>query len=313
MEVLLIPTSKMSYHNSVLLNESVDGLDLKGSEVVVDVTFGGGGHSREILKKLNENGRLFGFDQDEDAVENVPDDKRFTLIKHNFRYLKNYLKMYGVLPVDGVLADLGVSSHQFDVGERGFSIRFDGPLDMRMNVNAKLSAKEVVNDYVEEELLRVFRTYGEIKNAWKLVQEIIKERSFNKIETTAKLCEIAGGCVPGKLKNKYLAQVFQALRIEVNDEMGALKDLLEQSFEVIKPGGRLVVITYHSLEDRMVKNFIKTGNIEGRLEKDFFGNPLLKFKAINRKPIVPNEVELEQNNRARSAKLRIAERLEIGN
>lgn len=300
-----------NYHDPVLLKASVDGLNLKGDEVVVDVTFGGGGHSREIIKKLGDKGKLFGFDQDEDAVKNSLEDERFVLVRHNFRYLKNYLKMYGAIPVDAVLADLGVSSHQFDEGERGFSIRFDGPLDMRMNVNAKLTAKQVVNEYDEENLLRIFRAYGEIKNAWKLVQEIIKARTLAEINTTQELCEVAQACVPGKMRNKYLAQVFQALRIEVNDEMGALRSLLEQCYEVIKPGGRLVVITYHSLEDRMVKNFIKNGKIDGELEKDFYGNPLLKFKAINRKPIVATEEELQQNNRARSAKLRIAERLEI--
>ena len=299
-----------NYHDPVLLKASVDGLNLKGDDVVVDVTFGGGGHSREIIKRLCDKGKLYGFDQDEDAVKNNLEDERFVLVRHNFRYLKNYLKMYGAIPVDAVLADLGVSSHQFDEGERGFSIRFDGPLDMRMNVNAKLTAKQVVNEYDEENLLRIFRAYGEIKNAWKLVQEIIKARTLAEINTTQELCDVAQACVPGKMRNKYLAQVFQALRIEVNDEMGALRSLLEQCYEVIKPGGRLVVITYHSLEDRMVKNFIKNGKIDGELEKDFYGNPLLKFKAVNRKPIVATVEELQQNNRARSAKLRIAERLE---
>lgn len=300
-----------NYHDPVLLKASVDGLNLKGDDVVVDVTFGGGGHSREIIKRLGDKGKLYGFDQDEDAVKNSLEDERFVLVRHNFRYLKNYLKMYNAIPVDAVLADLGVSSHQFDEGERGFSIRFDGPLDMRMNVNAKLTAKQVVNEYDEENLLRIFRAYGEIKNAWKLVQEIIKARTLAEINTTQELCEVAQACVPGKMRNKYLAQVFQALRIEVNDEMGALRSLLEQCYEVIKPGGRLVVITYHSLEDRMVKNFIKNGKIDGELEKDFYGNPLLKFKAVNRKPIVATAEELQENNRARSAKLRIAERLEI--
>ncbi|KJS05548.1 MAG: 16S rRNA methyltransferase [Flavobacteriales bacterium BRH_c54] len=299
-----------NYHDPVLLKASVDGLNLKGDDVVVDVTFGGGGHSREIIKRLGDKGKLYGFDQDEDAVKNSLEDERFVLVRHNFRYLKNYLKMYNAIPVDAVLADLGVSSHQFDEGERGFSIRFDGPLDMRMNVNAKLTAKKVVNEYDEENLLRIFRVYGEIKNAWKLVQEIIKARTLAEINTTQELCDVAQACVPGKMRNKYLAQVFQALRIEVNDEMGALRSLLEQCYEVIKPGGRLVVITYHSLEDRMVKNFIKNGKIDGELEKDFYGNPLLKFKAVNRKPIVATAEELQENNRARSAKLRIAERLE---
>ena len=285
-----------NYHDPVLLKASVDGLNLKGDDVVVDVTFGGGGHSREIIKRLSDKGKLYGFDQDEDAVKNNLEDERFVLVRHNFRYLKNYLKMYNAIPVDAVLADLGVSSHQFDEGERGFSIRFDGPLDMRMNVNARLTAKQVVNEYDEENLLRIFRVYGEIKNAWKLVQEIIKARTLAEINTTQELCDVAQACVPGKMRNKYLAQVFQALRIEVNDEMGALRSLLEQCYEVIKPGGRLVVITYHSLEDRMVKNFIKNGKIDGELEKDFYGNPLLKFKAVNRKPIVATVEELRQNN-----------------
>jgi len=266
-----------NYHDPVLLKASVDGLNLKGDDVVVDVTFGGGGHSREIIKRLGDKGKLYGFDQDEDAVKNSLEDERFVLVRHNFRYLKNYLKMYNAIPVDAVLADLGVSSHQFDEGERGFSIRFDGPLDMRMNVNAKLTAKKVVNEYDEENLLRIFRVYGEIKNAWKLVQEIIKARTLAEINTKQELCDVAQACVPGKMRNKYLAQVFQALRIEVNDEMGALRSLLEQCYEVIKPGGRLVVITYHSLEDRMVKNFIKNGKIDGELEKDVYGNPLLKI------------------------------------
>ena len=300
-----------NYHDPVLLKASVDGLNLKGDDVVVDVTFGGGGHSREIIKRLGDKGKLYGFDQDEDAVKNSLEDERFVLVRHNFRYLKNYLKMYNAIPVDAVLADLGVSSHQFDEGERGFSIRFDGPLDMRMNVNAKLTAKHVVNEYDEENLLRIFRVYGEIKNAWKLVQEIIKARTLEEINTTQELCDVVQACVPGKMRNKYLAQVFQALRIEVNDEMGALRSLLEQCHEVIRPGGRLVVITYHSLEDRMVKNFIKNGKIDGELEKDFYGNPLLKFKAVNRKPIVATAEELKENNRARSSKLRIADRMEI--
>lgn len=297
------------YHNPVLLKESVDGLNIRGEEVCVDLTFGGGGHSREILKRLNESGKLFGFDQDKDAESNVPDDERFQLVQQNFRYLKNYLKFYKVIPVDGILADLGVSSHQFDEGERGFSIRFEGPLDMRMNQSADLTAEKVVNEYEEEDLIRIFREYGEIKNAGKLVFEIVGRRESGKISTTQELIEVIEACVPERVKNKYLAQVFQALRIEVNDEMNALKEMLEQCYEVLKPGGRLSVITYHSLEDRLVKNFIKKGKFEGELEKDFFGNPQLKFKAINRKPILPTAEEIKDNNRARSAKLRIAEKL----
>lgn len=299
----------MSYHNPVLLKESVDGLNIKGGEVLVDVTFGGGGHSKEILKRLGENGKLFGFDQDKDAEANSLSDGRFELIKQNFRYLKNYLKFYQAVPVNGVLADLGVSSHQFNEGERGFSIRFEGPLDMRMNQGGKLTAANVVNEYSEEGLIRIFKEYGEIKNARSVVAEIIGRRTSGKIKTTQELIEVVEGCVPGKLRNKYLAQVFQALRIEVNDELGALKDMLEQSYEVLKPGGRLSVITYHSLEDRLVKNFIKKGKFEGELEKDFYGNPIVKFKEINRKPILPSEEEIKINNRARSAKLRIAEKI----
>ena len=299
----------MMYHNPVLLHESVDGLAIKANDVVVDVTFGGGGHSKEILNRLGVEGKLFGFDQDEDAVQNSIDDGRFVLVRQNFRYLKNYLKLYKVIPVDAVLADLGVSSHQFDEGSRGFSIRFEGPLDMRMNKNGKLTAAQVVNEYDEKKLLWIFRNYGEVNNAKRLVEELMSYRAGTKITTTQQLIEIAQTCVPGKMRNKYLAQVFQALRIEVNDEMNALRELLEQSYEVLKPGGRLSVITYHSLEDRLVKNFIKSGKFEGEVEKDFFGNPHLKFKAINRKPITPSEQELKQNNRARSAKLRIAEKI----
>ncbi len=299
----------MSYHNPVLLQESVDGLNISGNEIYVDVTFGGGGHSKEILKRLGENGKLVGFDQDKDAEANSLTDNRFELVKQNFRYLKNCLKFNQVVPVDGILADLGVSSHQFNEGERGFSIRFEGPLDMRMNQGSSLTAAAIVNDYSEEELIRIFKEYGEIKNARSVVAEIVGRRASGKIKTTQELIEIVEGCVPGKLRNKYLAQVFQALRIEVNDELGALKDMLEQSYEVLKTGGRLSVITYHSLEDRLVKNFFKKGKFEGELEKDFYGNPIVKFKEINRKPIVPSEEEIKINNRARSAKLRIAEKI----
>lgn len=298
----------MSYHNPVMLNESIDGLEIKEGEVYVDVTYGGGGHSKEILKRL-KHGKLIAFDQDADAGENKVDDERLLLIPQNFKYLKNYLKMYKTTEVAGVLADLGVSSHQFDKGERGFSIRFEGPLDMRMDQKGGLTAAKVVNDYEEEALLRLFREYGEIKNARKLVFEIVSARLGGRILTTQQLVSVVEKCVSGKMKNKYLAQVFQALRIEVNDEMGVLKDLLVQAKEVLKPGGRLVVITYHSLEDRLVKNFLNKGNFEGEVEKDFFGNPLLDFKLINRKPLVASDEEIKENNRARSAKLRIAEKL----
>lgn len=299
----------MEYHSPVLLKESVDGLNITGDDVCVDVTFGGGGHSSEILKRLGEKGRLFGFDQDKDAVANSLKDDRFELVKQNFRYLKNFLKFHQAVPVDSILADLGVSSHQFNEGERGFSIRFEGPLDMRMNQSGDLTAEKIINDYDEAELIRIFRAYGEVKNAQKLVFEIVNTRDVRRITKTKELIEIIEDCVPGRFRNKYLAQVFQALRIEVNDEMGALKDMLEQSCDVLRPGGRLSVITYHSLEDRLVKNFFKKGKFEGELEKDFFGNPQLKFKLINRKPIIPTEEEIKSNNRARSAKLRIAEKI----
>ncbi|MCO6499494.1 MAG: 16S rRNA (cytosine(1402)-N(4))-methyltransferase RsmH [Vicingus serpentipes] len=299
----------MSYHNPVLLKESVDGLDIEGDEVLVDVTFGGGGHSKEILKRLGEKGRLFAFDQDEDAAANVVEDNRFELVKQNFRYLKNYLRFYGVKEVDGVLADLGVSSHQFDESTRGFSIRFEGPLDMRMNQGSDLTAEKIVNEYEEEELVRILKEYGEVNNARQLAEAIIYQRELGRISSTNELVEIVEKMVPGKVRNKFLAQVFQALRIEVNDELGALKDMLEQSCEVLKKGGRLSVITYHSLEDRLVKNFIKKGNFDGELEKDFYGNPKLKFKQITRKPILPTKEEILNNNRARSAKLRIAEKI----
>lgn len=300
----------MSYHNPVMLNESVDGLDIKKDGIYVDVTYGGGGHSKEILKRLGDKGRLIAFDQDADVEANVVKDERLVLVPQNFRYLKNYLKMYGIQQIDGLLADLGVSSHQFDVGERGFSIRFDGPLDMRMSKSNLVTAAKIVNEYSEEDLVRLFKEYGEINNAKKLVFEIVSKRMGSKFKTTTDLIEVAEKLVPGKMKNKYLAQVFQALRIEVNSELDVLKDLLMQSKEVIKPSGRLVVITYHSLEDRLVKNFLKNGSFSGELEKDFFGNQLVDFKLITRKPVTPSNEELQLNNRARSAKLRIAERVD---
>ncbi len=292
-----------------MLHESVDGLDIKKDGIYVDVTYGGGGHSKEILKRLGEKGRLIAFDQDADVEGNVVKDERLVMVPQNFRYLKNYLKMYGIPQIDGLLADLGVSSHQFDVGERGFSIRFDGPLDMRMSKSNLVTAAKVVNEYSEEDLLRLFREYGEINNAKKLVFEIVSKRMGSKFKTTTDLIEVAEKLVPGKMKNKYLAQVFQALRIEVNSELEVLKDLLVQSKEVLKPSGRLVVITYHSLEDRLVKNFLKKGSFSGELEKDFFGNQLVDFKLITRKPVTPSNEELKLNNRARSAKLRIAEKV----
>lgn len=295
------------YHKPVLLNESIEGLALKPNGDYVDVTFGGGGHSQRILELL-EGGRLFGFDQDADAAENVLSDERFTLIRQNFRYLSNFLKMHKAATVDGLLADLGVSSHQFDEVERGFSFRGDADLDMRMNQSADLDAMKVLNTYEEADLIRVFREYGELKNARRLASEIIRERSVNPISRVNDLLKVADAAKVGKIGKNYMAQVFQALRIEVNDEMGALKDMLMATQKVIKPGGRLSVITYHSLEDRLVKNFLRTGNFEGKQEKDFYGNLIRPFEPVNRKVIIPTDEEIEDNQRARSAKLRVAVR-----
>ena len=293
------------YHIPVLLQQSVDGLEIKPDGTYVDVTFGGGGHSKAILQKLG-NGRLIGFDQDHDAANNVIDDERFTFINQNFRFMKNFLKLQGITEVDGILADLGVSSHQFDEGDRGFSTRIDGPLDMRMNPNQSVSAQTIVNTYDENKLYRVIREYGEIKNTNCVVHAIINNRPF---QTTEQLSKVVSGCFPSAKLNKFLAMVFQAIRIEVNEELDILKDFLNQTSGLLKSGGRLVVISYHSLEDRLVKYFIKTGNFEGKLEKDFYGKPIVDFKAINSRPIVPDEREIETNSRARSAKLRIAEKL----
>lgn len=305
--LLLTLIIKMHYHNPVLLKECIEGLNINPAGIYVDVTFGGGGHSREILKHLT-TGKLYAFDQDEDAVKNSIGDDRFVLIKQNFRYLKNFLKMYDALPIDGLLADLGVSSHQFDEAERGFSIRFDAKLDMRMDQNAKQTAAEVLNTYSEEDLKRIFRLYGEVENAGYLASIIFHNRKDKQIETVNDLKTMIVKCVKRGRENQYYAQVFQALRIEVNKELDVLQDLLMQSLEVLKPGGRLVVISYHSLEDRLVKNIMRSGKFEGDVEKDFYGNPLTPFKQITRKPIVPSEKENEENSRARSAKLRIAEK-----
>ena len=296
------------YHNPVLLHESILGLNIIPDGIYVDTTFGGGGHTRAILEKM-EGGKLFAFDQDKDALDNTPNDERFTLINQNFRYLKNFLRLHNIEQVDGVLADLGVSSHQFDTGERGFSTRFDAPLDMRMNQLQPLDAAVVVNTYSLKDLTYVFRNYGELKNAFQITKAIITAREIEPIKTTEQLCNVVEKSFPSHSKNKFLAMVFQALRIEVNDEMTALKEMLLQAMDVLKPGGRLVVISYHSLEDRPVKNLIRTGNFEGKLEKDFFGNPIVPFKSINKKPIIPKDEEIEKNNRARSAKLRIAEKI----
>lgn len=297
----------MEYHNPVLLKETVDGLNIKPDGVYVDVTFGGGGHSREILSRLGPNGKLFGFDQDEDAQANVLPDERFVLIPENFRYLKRFLRFQGVKSVDGILADLGVSSHQFDVPERGFSTRFDADLDMRMSKRNELNAFKVVNEYDEANLKRVFLDYGELKIAPALARTIIEARELNAISTTDELKSVLSRFLPEQFKNKILAQIYQAIRIEVNQEMDVLKEFLEQSLELLKPEGRLSVISYHSLEDRLVKRFIKNGLFEGEPERDFFGNFSVPFKSVG-KLIVPGEAEIKENNRARSAKLRIAEK-----
>lgn len=291
-----------------MLTECIEGLAIKPDGVYVDVTFGGGGHSREILKNLNAKGRLLAFDQDADAQNNIPNDDRLTFIDQNFRYLKNNCRLQGAMPVDGILADLGVSSHQFDQPERGFSIRFDADLDMRMDQSTTLTAKEVINTYSEEDLHRIFGLYGEIKNAKTLAKTICTARLNAPIDTVAALKDTIAKQTPRGKENKYLAQVFQALRIEVNQELEALREFLEQSVEVLKPGGRLVVMSYHSLEDRLVKNFIATGKFRGEVEKDFYGNPIKPLEAVTRKAVTASEEEIRLNNRARSAKLRIAEK-----
>lgn len=295
------------YHIPVLLNESVNGLEIKADGDYVDVTFGGGGHSREIFSRL-KSGRLFAFDQDEDAAANVIHDDRFFFIRHNFKYIRNFLKYYGVEQVDGILADLGVSSHDFDVAERGFSFRFDGDLDMRMNRDSAQTAADLVNTYSEDQLRTVFREFGEIDNAGRLAKQLVSARNINSVKTIEQFRQAIAPCVPRLQESKYLAKVFQALRIETNREMDVLHEFLEQSIELLKPGGRLVVITYHSLEDRMVKNFIRSGDLSGKQEKDFFGNVESPLMAINRKVIVPTDEEIERNPRARSGKLRIAEK-----
>lgn len=297
----------MEYHNPVLLKETVDGLNIKPNGVYVDVTFGGGGHSAEIMKRLGPEGKLFAFDQDEDALANALNDDRFTLINENFRFIKRFLRFHGIKNVDGILADLGVSSHQFDVPERGFSTRFDADLDMRMSQKSDLSAYKVVNEYDDANLRRVFWDYGELKNAPALARTIIEARALCPIQTTDALKEILAKYLPERVRNKVLAQIYQAIRIEVNQEMDVLKEFLEQSLEILHPEGRLSVISYHSLEDRLVKRFIKNGLFEGEPERDFFGNFSVPFNTIG-KLIVPSAEEIKMNNRARSAKLRIAEK-----
>lgn len=297
----------MEYHNPVLLSESVAGLNIKPDGIYVDVTFGGGGHSQEILKQLGANGKLFAFDQDTDALANAIDDERFVLINQNFRFIKRFLRFHNVKAVDGILADLGVSSHQFDVPERGFSTRFDADLDMRMNQNDVLNAFKVVNEYDQENLKRVFLDYGELKNAPAIAKTIIAAREINPIKTTDELKAVLGRFLPAQVSNKILAQMYQAIRIEVNQEIDVLKEFLTQSLEILNVGGRLSVISYHSLEDRLVKRFLKNGLFEGEPTKDFFGNFSVPFKNID-KLIVPNANEIKINNRARSAKLRVAEK-----
>lgn len=296
----------MNYHKPVLLHPSVDALITNPKGIYVDCTFGGGGHSRLILEKLSSEGKLFAFDQDYDASANLIQDSRFTFIQQNFRYLKNSLRFYKVDAVDGILADLGVSSHQFDMPLRGFSTRFDGPLDMRMNNKQPLSAKDIINNYTEDQLAEIFYLYGELKQSRKISREIIEARKEKHIETTSDLKVIFEKSIPSFKQNKFFAQLFQALRIEVNDELNALKELLTQSYEMLKPGGKLVFISYHSLEDRLVKKFLKTGLFKGEPERDIYGNWYKPFDIPYSKAIIPNQEEILDNTRARSAKMRIA-------
>ncbi|MBO7603806.1 MAG: 16S rRNA (cytosine(1402)-N(4))-methyltransferase RsmH [Bacteroidales bacterium] len=297
------------YHNPVLLFQSVDALVLNPDGIYADATFGGGGHSRAILERLSSKGRLIAFDRDEDALANAPEDKRFKLIHNNFRFIHNYALIEAPAGLDGVIADLGVSSHQFDTAERGFSFRFDGPLDMRMNVQGDKTAADIVNSYTQEELERIFKIYGEVDGAHKLAQLIVSARSKAQILSTGDLGNAIAGALPSFAEHKYLAKVYQALRIEVNDEMRSLEKFLPGAASALKKGGRLCVITYHSLEDRMVKNFIRSGRTDGVEQKDIYGRPSAPLKSVERKPVVPSEEEIEGNTRARSAKLRIAEKI----
>lgn len=300
--------TKDTYHVPVMLNECIEGLNINPSGVYVDVTFGGGGHSKAIAELLNSDGKLYSFDQDPDAKNNTWDSPNFEFIQANFSYFFNHLRLHGVKQVDGILADLGVSSHQFDETSRGFSIHGDAKLDMRMNQNGELTAESVVNDSSEEDLINLFRKYGEIPNAKKLASAICLNRTGKRIRTTAQLLSIIEQCAPKHREHKYYAQVFQAIRIHVNDEMSVLESFLEQCVLALKPEGRLVIMSYHSLEDRLVKNFMKKGSFDGKIEKDFYGNVLKPFNEVTRKPITPQEEEIERNSRARSAKLRIASR-----
>ena len=298
------------YHVPVMLDETVDGMNISSGGIYVDLTLGGAGHSREILARMDCSAHLYGFDQDEDAEQNIPNDNRFTFVRSNFRYLTNFMRYHGVNgKVDAILADLGVSSHHFDDSERGFSFRFDGKLDMRMNKRAGQTAAELINTLPEEKLADIFYLYGELKNSRKLASVITKARAIKKIETIGDFLEIIKPLFGREREKKELAKVFQALRIEVNQEMEALREMLESAIQTLKPGGRLVIITYHSLEDRMVKNIMRTGNVEGRAEQDFFGRMQSPLRPVNNKVIIPSEEELQRNPRSRSAKLRIAEKL----
>ena len=302
-------TTAETYHVPVLLHESIDGLAIKSGGVYVDVTFGGGGHSKEILRRIDEKAHLYSFDQDPDAEKNIVNDDRFTFVRSNFRYLKNWMRYYGVDHIDGLLADLGVSSHHFDDETRGFSFRFDAPLDMRMNKRAGTTAAEILNNYDEEQLADIFYIYGELKNARKIASIIAKTRNEKKIETTGDLMNATEKLFQREREKKEMAKMFQALRIEVNHEMDALKEMLNGAMELLGEGGRLSVITYHSLEDRIVKNMMKAGNVEGKIKQDFFGRIEAPFRLINNKVIVPSDEEQQQNPRSRSAKLRIAEKI----
>jgi len=297
------------YHNPVMLQECIDGLQIDPNGIYVDVTFGGGGHSKLILQHL-ENGHLYAFDQDSDAKRNIPEDSRFTLIHENFRHLKNFLRLHGVKKIDGLLADLGVSSHQFDTAERGFSTRFDGPIDGRMDQRGKITGSQILNTYGLQELTNMFRLYGELKNAYKLSHHIIKAREESPFDTIENLKDNLLPFAPKFKENKFFAQVFQALRIEVNQELDAFKEMLEQCEQIMNPNGRLVILSYHSLEDRIAKNYIRTGNVQGELHKDFYGKVQNPWKAITRKPLAAKEEEIANNSRARSARLRIAEKID---
>ena len=298
----------MIYHKSVLLSESIEALAIKPGGIYVDATYGGGGHARAMLDKM-QGGKLVAFDQDEEAIMNRIDDPRLIMVNNNFRFLRNFLKLHHASPVDGILADLGISSHQIDQPGRGFSTRFDGVLDMRMDQKKKQTAKDIVNHYSEENLSDLFFTYGEIRNARKLASRIVESRKIKPVETTTALKEIANTCAERGKEFKYQAQLFQALRIEVNQEIESLREFLKQAMQALKPGGRFVVISYHSLEDKLVKNYFRSGNFEGTVEKDFYGNVLAPMKVITRKAIIPEDIEIEENSRSRSAKLRVAEKI----